>query len=100
MLRLVSSDISHLIAALSLYLWVSVIATRKVQPYLSDQTSGYPSHCSLSRSGAIRVLTDKLIGESLLANKSLYHFGIPGIFCRAAGLGGSPFFFPLTILTS
>lgn len=37
---------------------------------------------------------------SFFEKRSLYHCGIPGIFCRAAGRGGSFFFFPFTILIS
>src|SRR3954447_8240717 len=95
-----SSAKSHGTICRSVYFFTSSLGTLKVKPCVSDQTNGWPSHDSLRSSGAILVRTLMLIGESFVGNKSLYHFGIPGFFCLAAGRGGSFFFLPLTILIS
>src|SRR2546423_2597321 len=90
--RFVSSDMSQATTGLFSYLDDCLCGTRKVQPCLSDQISGYPSQRNFSRSGAMRVRTVKLMDEVFEANRSLYHRGIPGFFWRANGVGSSPFF--------
>ena len=80
--------------------FTSPCGTLKVHPNLSDQVKGWPFQASLRSSGEIRVRTVRLISPELVGKRSLYHLGVPGYFCLAAGRGGSPFFFPLTILTS
>ena len=98
--RFSSSDISQGCSPLLVYLLASEWGTLYVHPFLSDQISGRPSQASRNSSGETRVRTVRPIGASFFTNKSLYHLGIPGIFCRAAGLGGSPFFLPFTMRIS